>query len=90
MKEKVQKGLVRVYLGYKRALTNIKGSPTMEYIIIIAVGALFAGLLYNVFKGESGENIMQKIESFITNEIDSNLEGGGGEAGGDAGGDDGN
>ncbi|TCP69236.1 hypothetical protein [Baia soyae] len=33
----------------KRAFKSKKGSPTMEYVIIIGIGAVFAGLLGWVF-----------------------------------------
>lgn len=75
MKERVQKGLVRSYLAYKRVLSDIKGSPTMEYIVIIAVGALFAGILYNVFSGDNAEGIMKKIKKFVEEQIDNTLNG---------------
>ncbi len=69
MMKRIQKGLVRAYLGYKRVLSDIKGSPTMEYIVIIAVGALFAGILYNVFSGDSGKGIMEKIKQYVESKI---------------------
>ena len=80
MKEKVQKGLVRAYLAYKKALSNIKGSPTMEYVIIIAVGAAFATLLYNIFSGENNaiaKTIREGINKLISNKIQSTIGGGG-------------
>ena len=80
MKERIQRGIVRAYLGYKRVLSNMKGSPTMEYIIVIAVGAAFAALLYNVFKGESGESIMTTIKNFVQDKLNENLNGGSGNA----------
>lgn len=68
MKEMIQKGIVRAYLGYKRVLSNMKGSPTMEYIIIIAAGFAFAMLLYNVFTDEK-EGIGKAIKDFIKKKI---------------------
>jgi hypothetical protein len=69
MKEKVQRGMVRAYLAYKQAISNMKGSPTMEYIVVIGVGALFATILYNLFKQDDGsimgalrEQVMKYIE----------------------------
>lgn len=70
MKERLEY-FFRSWFGYKRALSNKKGSPTMEYIIIIAVGVLFAGILYNVFSGENGDKIQGKISNFVTKKIDN-------------------
>lgn len=80
MKEKVQKGLVRAYLGYKKALSDIKGSPTMEYVIIIAVGAAFATLLYNIFSGDDNKianTIRKGIEDLVKDKIDNTMNGSG-------------
>ncbi len=79
MKEKVQKGLVRAYLGYKKALSDIKGSPTMEYVIIIAVGAAFATLLYNIFSGEDNsiaKTIREGIEDLVEEKVKETTGGG--------------
>ena len=79
MKEKVQKGLVRAYLAYKKALSNIKGSPTMEYVIIIAVGAAFATLLYNIFSGEDNsiaKTIREGIEDLVEEKVTETTGGG--------------
>lgn len=79
MKEKVQKGLVRAYLGYKKALSDIKGSPTMEYVIIIAVGAAFATLLYNIFSGDDNKiakTIREGIEKLISDKVKKTTGGG--------------
>lgn len=86
MKEKVQKGLVRAYLAYKKALSNIKGSPTMEYVIIIAVGAAFATLLYNIFSGEDNEiakTIKDGIKGLVEDKVKDTMGGSGGNPGGD-------
>jgi len=64
MKEKVQRGMVRAYLAYKRAISNMKGSPTMEYIVVIGVGALFASILYAIFESASkGDGGIKKLLS---------------------------
>jgi len=79
VKEKVQKGLVRAYLGYKKALSDIKGSPTMEYVIIIAVGAAFATLLYNIFSGEDNsiaKTIREGIEDLVEEKVTETTGGG--------------
>lgn len=81
VKEKIRNGSVRVYLAYKRALSNIKGSPTMEYIIVIAVGAAFATLLYNVFSGEDN-SIFKTIKDKVEKTIQNSLNGSGGSGSG--------
>jgi len=71
MREKMQRGMVRAYLAYKRAISNIKGSPTMEYVVIIGVGALFASILYAIFEaasegdGEIKNTLMEKVKNYI-------------------------
>jgi hypothetical protein len=85
VKGKVQKGLVRVYLAYKQALSNIKGSPTMEYVIIIAVGAAFATMLYNIFSGDDNKiaNAIRKgIEDLVNNKLNDTMGGSSGNPGG--------
>ena len=69
MKEKMQRGMVRAYLAYKRAISNIKGSPTMEYVVIIGVGALFATILYQLFKTDKSsisEVLKKEVMKYIT------------------------
>ncbi|SFJ36551.1 hypothetical protein [Thermoflavimicrobium dichotomicum] len=41
----------KVFAGFKRILCRKKGSPTLEYVVIIAVGAAFASLLLWAFSG---------------------------------------
>lgn len=71
MREKMQRGMVRAYLAYKRAISNIKGSPTMEYVVIIGVGALFASILYAIFEaasegdGEIKQTLIDKVNEYI-------------------------
>lgn len=76
MKERLEY-FFRSWFGYKRALSNKKGSPTMEYIVIIAVGALFAGILYNVFSGENASSIQSKIKTFVEKQVDGAINSGG-------------
>ena len=79
MKDKLQRGMVRAYLAYKRAISNMKGSPTMEYIVVIGVGALFATILYNIFDKDSGGQIMKALKGKVTEYIDgAGKKGGGG------------
>lgn len=67
MKEKMNKGLIRTYLAYKNVFTNRKGSPTVEYVIVIGAAALMAGLLMTALNESSGlsQVIKQKIEQAI-------------------------
>ena len=65
MKEKFQRGMVRAYLAYKRAISNMKGSPTMEYIVVIGVGALFATILYKLFKHDDSGKIMEALRKQV-------------------------
>ena len=51
MKEKIQKGMVRAYLAYKRAISNIKGSPTMEYIDHHCSGSCLCDVVVQHFLG---------------------------------------
>lgn len=45
-----------------------KGSPTMEYVIIIAVGAAFAGLLLTIFQ-DDGEGIKSILKTKVEEQI---------------------
>ncbi|MFC7443324.1 hypothetical protein [Laceyella putida] len=45
-----------------------KGSPTMEYVIIIAVGAIFAGILLSIFQEDDGDikgTLIEKVKTQI-------------------------
>jgi len=66
----VQRGIVRAYLAYKRALSNAKGSPTMEYVVIIGVGALFATILYNIFSSDEGGGIKEALQTRVMEYIE--------------------
>ncbi|MGA8942363.1 MAG: hypothetical protein WB502_06530 [Thermoactinomyces sp.] len=48
-----------------------KGSPTLEYVLIIAAGAAFAALLIGVFSkdSESGKTIKDEITKKVTETI---------------------
>ncbi|MCS1352433.1 hypothetical protein [Mechercharimyces sp. CAU 1602] len=81
----IQLGLamVREYLPtLRKTASSKKGSPTLEYVVIIAVGATFAGILLNVFKTDEGNSIANelttKVKNMITNSGD--LVGGGSDA----------
>ncbi|MBS7531750.1 hypothetical protein IC619_014845 [Hazenella sp. IB182353] len=45
-----------------------KGSPTLEYVLIIAAGAAMAGLLLAVFK-DNGTDIQEKFKTKIMDTI---------------------
>jgi hypothetical protein len=53
-----------------------KGSPTLEYVIIIAAGAAFAGLLLFVFKGGESNPLVQTLKGKVTGVVNksANLE----------------
>jgi hypothetical protein len=51
--------------GYKRVLQNKAGSPTVEYVILIGVGALVAGLLAAALSGDNNTDIIKTISNKI-------------------------
>ncbi|KPC77554.1 hypothetical protein ADL26_02095 [Thermoactinomyces vulgaris] len=53
-----------------------KGSPTLEYVIIIAAGAAFAGLLLFAFKGGEDNEITKTLRTKVNDVVDKsgNLE----------------
>lgn len=46
-----------------------KGSPTMEYVVIIAVGAVFALILFNLFDKDEGGKIKTELGNKVQNII---------------------
>lgn len=66
---KLRWGAIREYLPtFKKPLSSKKGSPTLEYVVIIAVGAAFAGLLLSVFGGDDnpiGKALKSKVEKTV-------------------------
>ncbi|PMB04017.1 hypothetical protein CEN49_21735 [Fischerella thermalis CCMEE 5273] len=71
---------VRSYLpNLRKPLSSEKGSPTLEYVGILAAGALFAALLVTVFAEDEGGNIITNLRERVVNAIT----GGGGEGGND-------
>ncbi len=53
-------------LRYIQSLQRRKGSQTMEYIVIIAVGALFATILLNAIQSETIQAaVIEKVRCFI-------------------------
>jgi hypothetical protein len=83
-KQKLQIAWYRVkeYLPrIKKSAASEKGSPTMEYVVIIAVGALFAAILYNIFKDDEGGAIKGALTEKVK-EMIGNGKGAGGQGGG--------
>ena len=70
----------------RKLVKSKKGSPTLEYVIIIAAGAAFAGLLLAVFDPEADNDgitneMRDKIQSTVENlnkEPEDAEDGGGG------------
>lgn len=72
---------------FKKPLNSKKGSPTLEYVIVIAAGAALAGLLLATLNSdETKSDIMTELKDQIVNQIQGKD---GGDQGGDNGGDQG-
>lgn len=54
----------------RRALISRRGSSTMEYVILIAVGVLFASLLYAAL---SSDSVQQALESRVIQALTGEL-----------------
>lgn len=66
MTNMLKNGMIRTYVAYKTALTNRKGSPTVEYVIVVMAAALIGGLLIAAAKDNSiGTAIKTKIQNAI-------------------------
>lgn len=66
----------QAYMKYRNGLDKTaellaskKGSPTVEYVIIIGVGAAVAGLLATALKEDNG-NIVEKLGDAVEEVID--------------------
>ncbi|WP_124726344.1 hypothetical protein [Staphylospora marina] len=81
-KQNILAGWYRVKEFLPRFGKSEKGSPTMEYVIIIAVGAVFATILYNIFKNDKSG-----IKTELTNKVKESISGESGDGGDDKGGD---
>lgn len=66
---------VKDYLPFVKKLSK-KGSPTLEYVILIAAGAAFAGLLLFAFKGGEENKITKTLKEKVNNVVEDsgNLE----------------
>ncbi len=60
---------VKDYLPFVKKLSK-KGSPTLEYVILIAAGAAFAGLLLFAFKGGEDNDITDTLREKVVDVID--------------------
>ncbi|TCS94260.1 hypothetical protein [Hazenella coriacea] len=58
----------KLWNALNKPFLSKKGSPTMEYVIIIAVGVIFAGLVFTFIK-DGG------VTSIITEKITKALDG---------------
>lgn len=55
----------------KKLVKSKKGSPTLEYVIIIAAGAAFAGLLLAMFgEDEDNSGITDAMRTKIKNTVE--------------------
>ncbi len=57
--------------SYKQVLKNKAGSPTVEYVILIGVGALVAGLLAAALSGDNNTGIVKTIANKIKKIIEA-------------------
>lgn len=65
---KLRWAMIREYLpSFKRTMADKKGSPTLEYIIIIAAGAALAMLLVTLINGNS--DIKDELEDKVLEQI---------------------
>lgn len=66
---------VKDYLPFVKKLSK-KGSPTLEYVILIAAGAAFAGLLLFAFKGGEDNKISKTLQKKVNDVVEQsgNLE----------------
>lgn len=71
---------VKEYLpSFKKPFASRKGSPTIEYVTILAAGALLAGIVITVFKNDEKGSIRSQIESKIKKAIKGEGDGGDGD-----------
>lgn len=70
MKWKLRWASVKEYLPTMKPLKSRKGSPTLEYVVIIAVGAAFAALLLQAFDGEGENSIAGKLKKKVADTVE--------------------
>jgi hypothetical protein len=61
---------VKEFLPSLKPLKSRKGSPTLEYVIIIAAGAAFAGLLLYAFKGGEDNDLVDTLRDKVTDVVE--------------------
>lgn len=77
---KLRWAMIREYLpSFKRTMTDKKGSPTLEYIIIIAAGATLAMLLVGLL--DNNTEITNELKSKVMKSIKGEKEDGGDDGG---------
>lgn len=69
--KKVMQRLSASYYAYKQVLKDKAGSPTVEYVILIGVGALVAGLLAVALNSKNNSGIVKTIANKISKIIDA-------------------
>ncbi|WP_028777631.1 hypothetical protein [Shimazuella kribbensis] len=69
----------KLWNAFTSVLTNRKGSPTVEYVILIGVGAAVAGLLAVALSGDNNKDIVTTIADKIKEIIDTSTTPTGGE-----------
>lgn len=65
MKEIIQRVFAAGH-AYKQVVKDKAGSPTVEYVILIGVGALVAGLLALALSKDNNEGIVKSISGKIS------------------------
>lgn len=61
---------IKEYLpSFKKPFASRKGSPTMEYVTILAAGALLALIVVNFFKEDGKDSIAETIKTKISKTI---------------------
>ncbi|SMO80499.1 hypothetical protein [Melghirimyces algeriensis] len=82
MEWKLRWEAMKEYLpSFKKPFASQKGSPTLEYVTILAAGAILAMIVINVFQADGDGSVKETIKTEIKKAVE-------GEAG--DGGDDGN
>ncbi|SEN63149.1 DUF4244 domain-containing protein [Lihuaxuella thermophila] len=65
LKNKLNEASIRMYVAYKNIFSSKKGSSTVEYVIVLAAAAAFAGVLATVLSGEAKGYITKKISEAL-------------------------
>ncbi|MFD1434801.1 hypothetical protein ACFQ5F_07745 [Kroppenstedtia eburnea] len=71
---------IKEYLpSFKKPFASRKGSPTMEYVTILAAGALLAMIVVSFFQEDGKGSIAETIKTKISETIEGTDNGGGGD-----------